>query len=108
MRARHLSPRTETAYVAWIHRFILFHGKRHPDTMGESEVGTFLSSLARDQAVSASTKTQALAAPLFLHARALERKLGWVEGVTRAKRVGRIGAPCFPRPAPARCAATWT
>jgi integron integrase len=90
MRARHLSPRTETAYVAWIRRFILFHGKRHPDTMGESEVGTFLSSLARDQAVSASTQNQALAALLFLYARVLERKLGWVEGVTRAKMPERL------------------
>jgi hypothetical protein len=58
--------------------------------MGESEVGTFLSSLARDRAVSASTQNQALAALLFLYARVLERKLGWVEGVTRAKMPERL------------------
>src|SRR3954469_6438514 len=45
-KVRHLSPRTETAYLGWIRRFILFHGKRHPDTMGASEVSAFLSSLA--------------------------------------------------------------
>jgi integron integrase len=90
LRARHLSPRTETAYVAWIRRFILFHGKRHPDAMGESEIGAFLSSLASERTVSASTQNQALAALLFLYARVLGRKLAWIEGVTRAKRPERL------------------
>jgi len=58
-RIRHLSPRTVTAYVGWIRRFILIHGKRHPDLMGESEVSAFLSSLATVRGVSASTQNQA-------------------------------------------------
>ena len=61
-----LQPRTEKAYVGWIRRFILFHGKRHPDEMGETEVTEFLSSLATQGKVSASTQNQALSALLFL------------------------------------------
>jgi hypothetical protein len=68
----------------------LFHGKRHPDTMGEPEVGALLSFLARDRSVSASTQNQALGALLFLHAHVLGRKLGRVEGVTRAKMPERL------------------
>jgi integron integrase len=85
IRSRHLSPRTEAAYTGWIRRFILFHQKRHPDTMSEPDVAAFLSSLATDRAVSASTQNQALAALLFLYEHVLDRKLGWVDGVTRAK-----------------------
>ena len=66
IRARHYSPRTETAYVGWIRRFILFHGKRHPSTMGEREVVAFLSHLAVCGEVAASTQNQALHALLFL------------------------------------------
>jgi hypothetical protein len=56
MRTRHMSPRTEEAYVSWIRRFIIFHGKRHPREMGEPEVTGFLSHLATHQHVSASTQ----------------------------------------------------
>lgn len=66
MRARHLSPRTEEAYIGWIKRFIFFHGKRHPADMSEAEIGKFLSSLASDSHVAASTQNQALNALLFL------------------------------------------
>ena len=66
IRARHYSPRAETAYVGWIRRFILFHGKRHPVEMGEPEVTQFLSALASERHVSASTQNQALSALLFL------------------------------------------
>jgi site-specific recombinase XerD len=90
IRSRHLSPRTEAAYVGWIRRFILFHQKRHPNTMSEPEVAAFLSSLATDRAVSASTQNQALAALLFLYEHVLDRKLGWVDGVTRAKSPERL------------------
>jgi len=69
IRLRHYSRRTERAYVGWIRRFILFHGKRHPRAMGADEVTAFLSALARDQRVSASTQNQALAAPYFSTAR---------------------------------------
>ena len=59
IRIRHYSRRTEEAYVGWIRRFIRFHGKRHPREMGEVEVTTFLSSLAVERRVSASTQNQA-------------------------------------------------
>ena len=85
-----MSPRTEAAYVGWIRRFILFHQKRHPETMAEGEVAAFLSSLASERGVGASTQNQALAALLFLYDRVLGRKLGWVDGVTRAKMPERL------------------
>lgn len=56
IRARHYSPRTEETYVGWIKRFIFFHNKRHPAEMGEAEIGQFLSSLASESHVSASTQ----------------------------------------------------
>ncbi len=63
---RHYSPRTEQAYVSWIRRFIVFHGKRHPGELGASEVTAFLSDLAT-RGASASTQNQALSAILFLY-----------------------------------------
>jgi len=56
VRARHCSLRTEEAYVGWVKRFVLFHGKRHPQNMGEPEINAFLSDLAVRQGVSASTQ----------------------------------------------------
>jgi integron integrase len=85
-RARHLSLRTEGAYVNWIRRFILFNGKRHPLELGEAEVTRFLTSLAVDGRVTASTQNQALAAILFLYRDVLNRDLDWLQGVVRAKR----------------------
>ena len=67
LRARHASRRTEKAYVAWIRRYILFHGKRHPVEMGAAEITQFLSSLAVQGNVAASTQNQALSALLFLY-----------------------------------------
>jgi hypothetical protein len=61
LRARHYSRRTEDAYAAWIRRYILFHGKRHPAEMGAAEVTQFLSWLAVESKVAASTQNQALA-----------------------------------------------
>ena len=90
LRARHYSPRTEKAYVGWIRRFILFHGKRHPDDMGADEVAAFLSSLATDAGVSASTQNQALAAILFLYRKVLAVDLPWLTDVVRAKRPLRM------------------
>ena len=66
IRVRHYSRRTEKAYVAWIRRYIFFHDKRHPADMGEPEVTRFLSSLAVEGKVAASTQNQALSALLFL------------------------------------------
>jgi hypothetical protein len=62
IRARHYSHRTEEAYVMWVRRYILYHRKTHPSAMGADEVNTFLSSLAVDERVSASTQNQALSA----------------------------------------------
>jgi len=85
IRARHYSIRTEKAYADWVRRFILFHDKRHPRDMGAAEVEAFLSHLAVDGKVSASTQNQALAAILFLYREVLEIDLPWLDGVTRAK-----------------------
>ncbi|MBI4611892.1 MAG: phage integrase N-terminal SAM-like domain-containing protein, partial [Candidatus Rokubacteria bacterium] len=90
MRARHLSPKTEEAYVGWIKRFIFFHGKRHPAEMGEAEIGRFLTSLASDSHVAASTQNQALNALLFLYHKVLENEIGLIQGVVRAKRPRRL------------------
>ncbi len=90
IRTRHYSLRTEKAYIHWIKRFIFFHKKRHPLEMGEGEVGQFLSSLATEAHVSASTQNQALNALLFLYREVLEKPLGYINGVVRAKRPSRL------------------
>jgi integron integrase len=90
LRARHYSRRTEVSYVAWVRRFVLFHGKRHPAEMSGPEVGEFLSSLATERNVSASTQNQALAALLFLYRHVLEVDLPWLEDVVRARRPLRL------------------
>ena len=81
IRTRHYSPKTEKAYVHWIKRFIFFHHKRHPMEMAEAEIGQFLSSLATDGHVSASTQNQALNALLFLYKEVLNKQIGFVDGV---------------------------
>jgi len=90
IRVRHYSLRTEQSYIQWIRRFILFHDKRHPDAMGEPEISAFLSHLAVDRKVSASTQNQALSAILFLYQKVLEHKLDWLDDVVRAKRPRRL------------------
>ena len=90
VRVRHYSHRTEQAYVAWIKRFILFHDKRHPAEMGEAEVSGFLSALATERGVSASTQNQALAALLFLYREVLGIGVGWLDDLVRAKRPQRL------------------
>jgi integron integrase len=90
IRARHYSRRTEQAYVGWIRRFIIFHGKRHPSTLGEAEVTAFLSTLATRDRVSSSTQNQALSALVFLYREVLGTELPWLDGVVRAKRVVRL------------------
>jgi integrase len=82
---RNYSLRTEEAYIGWIKRFIHYHGKRHPLEVGRAEVEAFLTYLARDKKVSASTQNQALCALLFLYREVLDRELGWMEGFQRAK-----------------------
>ncbi len=90
LQARHMSRRTEEAYVAWIRRFIFFHGKRHPAEMGGPEVTSFLTSLAVDGHVAASTQNQALSALLFLYRDVLDVDLPWLDGIVRAKRPERL------------------
>jgi len=89
IRVRHYSRRTESAYVSWIRRFIVFHGKRHPSELGEPEVTAFVSSLAAT-GVSASTQNQALSAVLFLYDAVIGRRLPWMQGLVRAQRPLRL------------------
>jgi integron integrase len=90
LRVKHYSIRTETQYVQWIKRFIYFHGRRHPRDMGGPEVEAFLTHLAVEGNVAASTQNQALAALLFLYREVLEMELPWLDKVTRAKRPRRL------------------
>ena len=85
MRLKHYSYRTEQTYIQWIRRFILANNKKHPREMGRLEVEHFLSHLASDLKVSASTQNQALSAILFLYREVLTIKLPWLENVVRAK-----------------------
>lgn len=85
IRIKHYSIRTEQAYLQWIRRYILYHGKRHPRDMGATEVSAFLSSLAITAKVSASTQNQALNAILFLYRDVLKMTLPWLVNVQRAK-----------------------
>lgn len=90
LRVRHYSRRTEIAYCAWVRRFVLFHGRRHPSLMGEQEISAFLNHLATDGRVSASTQNQALHALLFLYRHILCRDMGLIPGLTPAKRGRRL------------------
>ena len=89
-RMRHLSLRTEQAYLNWIRRFILFHKKRHPRDMGESEIRAFISNLAVNDNISASTQTVALSALLFLYRDVLKRELTRVNDIERAQKPKRL------------------
>ena len=90
VRIRHYSLRTEEVYVDWARRYILFHEKRHPSEMGAHEVEAFLSHLAQERKVSASTQNQAKAALLFLYKRVLNVELPWLDEVVQAKHSPRL------------------
>jgi integron integrase len=90
LRDRRYSVRTETAYVHWIRRFIIANGRRHPSELGESEVAGFLSRLALEGQVAASTQNQALSALVFLYATVLGRPLQRIDGITPARRPRRL------------------
>lgn len=90
IRVKHYSIRTETQYLQWIRRFILFHDKRHPRDMGAAEVEAFLTHLAVEGRVAASTQNQALSALLFLYREVLGINLPWLDGVVRAKLPQRL------------------
>jgi len=90
IRVKHYSIRTETQYLQWIKRFIFFHGKRHPRDLGAVEVEAFLSHLATEGNVSASTQNQALSALLFLYREVLGVVLPWMDTMVRAKKPQRL------------------
>lgn len=90
LRTKHYSIRTEDAYVQWARRFILFQGKRHPSSMGAPEINEFLSHLAVERNVSASTQNQALSAILFLYRDLLGDEVPWLENLVRAPRTKRL------------------
>ncbi len=90
LRVRHYSLRTEGAYVDWARRYILFHGKRHPLELGAAEVQSFLTHLAVERKVSASTQNQAKAALLFLYRQVLEVELPWLDEVVQARERRRL------------------
>lgn len=90
IRLKHYSLRTEQAYLQWVKRYILFHGKRHPADLGKEEIESFLTSLAVDRNVAASTQTQALSAILFLYKEVLGIEPPWLPNLTRAKKPVRL------------------
>lgn len=90
LRMRHRALSTERSYVDWVKRFIRFHGLRHPRDMGEVEIAGFLSHLAVEGKVAASTQNQALNAILFLYRHVIGRDLGKMSGVVRARRPARL------------------
>lgn len=101
IRRKHYSIRTEQTYCDWVRRFILFHSQpeqtataqsrwRHPREMGEREIAQFLTALATDGKVAASTQNQALSALLFLYKEVLNQEVGWLDGVERARKPVRL------------------
>jgi len=90
LRVRHYSPRTEATYRSWVKRFILFHGKRHPEELGAREIEAFLNHLAVERHVAASTQNVALNAIVFLYRRVLRHEPPELEGLVRAHKPRRI------------------
>lgn len=90
IRVKHYSYRTEESYINWIKRFIFFHNKRHPAEMGEREISQFLTHLAVNEKVSASTQNQALSAILFLYRNVLKQELAWIDDIERAKKPEKL------------------
>ena len=90
IRRKHYSLRTEATYVDWIKRYIFFHGKRHPTEMGGREMEQYLSHLAVDKKVAASTQNQALSALVFLYREVLKQDFEWMDNLERAKKPARL------------------
>lgn len=90
LRSRHYSRRTEQTYCLWVRRFIYFHRLRHPAEMAEREINAFLTHLAIEDKVSASTQNQALSALLFLYRHVLGREIGDLGEVVRARKPKRL------------------
>jgi len=90
IRARHYSRRTEDAYVHWIRRFIVFHGRRHPRELRAPEISAFLTWLAVERHVAASTQNQALSGVLFLYREVLRQDVGVVALLPRARMPSKV------------------
>jgi integrase len=90
MRTRHLSLRTEQAYLQWTRRYVAFHEGRHPRELGAPAVEQFLTHLAVHRKVSSATQNQALQALLFLYRQVLEIELPWLDNITRATTAKRL------------------
>ncbi len=90
IRRKHYSIRTEEAYVNWIRRYIFFHNKRHPAEMAEHEIEQFLTHLAVERRVAASTQNQALSALVFLYREVLDKEFGWMDNLERARKPERL------------------
>lgn len=99
MRLRHLSHKTERAYVSYIREYILFHDKKHPKEMGVNEIREYLTHLAVEKNVAASTQNVAFNAILFLYKQVLEIDLPLIDGVLRAKKPQRLPAVFTPNEA---------
>jgi hypothetical protein len=84
LRVQHYAIRTEKSYIDWIRRFILFHAKRHPREMGETEVAAYLTHLSVNWNVAHGTQGQALNALVFLYPNVLNQPLGEIQGIVRA------------------------
>ena len=90
IRFKHYSIRTEEAYVDWIRRYIRFHRNRHPVDLSGTDVEAFLTRLATDRGVAASTQNQAKSALIFLYRELLAIELPWLDGIVRAKTPSRL------------------
>jgi len=90
LRTQNYSYRTEKTYINWIRKYILFHKKRHPKEMGEREINQFLTYLAVNRKVAASTQNQALSALLFLYKVILGKEIGWIGNIQRARKPKKI------------------
>ena len=86
IRVKHYSLRTEKTYIDWIRRYILFHNKRHPEDMGAAEIQAFITHLATERTVSASTQNQALSAVMFLYRHVLQKEIDLPPELIRAQK----------------------
>jgi integron integrase len=90
IRLRHYSARTEKSYMGWVRRFVDFHGRRNPAELDSAHVSAFLSALAQDRGVSASTQNQALAALVFMYREVLRQPFEWPADIVHAKQPIRL------------------
>jgi integrase len=90
LRLKHYAFRTEEAYLDWVRRYILFHNKQHPTVLGVEAVRDFLTHLAVDRQVAASTQDQALSALLLFYREVIGQPLPWISGIERPKKPQRL------------------